>query len=398
MKSILSILLVICSLFATAQIVQIPDSNFKYYLLRHSNPVIDINHDNEIQTSEAWRATQLTIFGNVGSARPIYDIQGLEAFVYVQTLNLEIANDTLVLPTLPRLTSFRGGGSVVTHFDASASAAIEQLTLSARLSNLDLRALPKLRGLSCPANILETIQFGNADSLRTINCGNNSFTSLDLRACRNLTTLDVMNCYYLTDLNLSGLSKMNLLYITGLMSLRSLDLTGCAALQQISTGVQAPVLEEIKMTGCTALNNFYLADSKVQSLDFSSSPNLKYLQASSQYLNHLNLKNGSALIFFDIRCRDSVNVCVDEFEADTLTQYFARSHAFTNISPYCSIYSGGNYNTIKGFVRVDVNTNGCDTLDRGVRQVPVRFTDGNAVSTVRYSANNGEFVNYVYAG
>ena len=56
-------ILLLVTLTAKAQIVDIPDTNFKNALLNH-DPIIDINNDGEIQESEAESVTVLRMVNN----------------------------------------------------------------------------------------------------------------------------------------------------------------------------------------------------------------------------------------------------------------------------------------------------------------------------------------------
>src|SRR5690606_36300480 len=80
MKHILLTLALLASFAGSAQIVNVPDANFKNALLNH-NPVIDTNGDGEIQVSEA--AVTLGLFL---TQKNISDMTGIEAFVNIQEL------------------------------------------------------------------------------------------------------------------------------------------------------------------------------------------------------------------------------------------------------------------------------------------------------------------------
>jgi len=79
--------------FANAQIVNIPDQNFKNYLL--ANAAINTNGDSEIQLSEAQAFTGEIICNNKGIA----DLTGIEAFVNLTTLHCY--NNSLTARTTP---------------------------------------------------------------------------------------------------------------------------------------------------------------------------------------------------------------------------------------------------------------------------------------------------------
>ncbi|MCG2418401.1 hypothetical protein K8089_05145 [Aequorivita sp. F47161] len=79
MKHLLLTLIFLSSFFASAQIVNIPDANFKNALLNH-NPVIDTNGDGEIQVSEAEVVTQLGYLTELRD-KGIENLTGIEAFI-----------------------------------------------------------------------------------------------------------------------------------------------------------------------------------------------------------------------------------------------------------------------------------------------------------------------------
>ena len=76
------------STLSHAQIVTIPDSSFKAYLL--SQTAINTNGDNEIQTSEAIAFTDTINCLGLG----IHDLTGIEAFVNITALNCFFNNLT----------------------------------------------------------------------------------------------------------------------------------------------------------------------------------------------------------------------------------------------------------------------------------------------------------------
>jgi Leucine-rich repeat (LRR) protein len=79
MKNILLLLLVL-PIISFKQIVNIPDANFKAYLVR--NTAINTNGDTEIQVSEASSFNDTIDF----SAQEISDLTGIEAFTALTTL------------------------------------------------------------------------------------------------------------------------------------------------------------------------------------------------------------------------------------------------------------------------------------------------------------------------
>src|SRR5690606_10018871 len=90
MKHILLTLALLASFAGSAQIVNIPDANFKTALLNHNLP-IDTNGDGEIQFSEAEIVTHLVL-----ATKNITDLTGIQAFINVENLNLYQNNLTSI--------------------------------------------------------------------------------------------------------------------------------------------------------------------------------------------------------------------------------------------------------------------------------------------------------------
>ncbi|AXG73180.1 T9SS C-terminal target domain-containing protein [Flavobacterium arcticum] len=106
----LIIILLIASGIAQAQIIDIPDPNFKNALLTsgvvkdgdNNNIILDSNNDNEIQESEALQAAWLDI-----SNLNITSLDGIEYFVNLEFINCTACPITeLDLSAAPNLTSF----------------------------------------------------------------------------------------------------------------------------------------------------------------------------------------------------------------------------------------------------------------------------------------------------
>ena len=81
MKQLLVGALLLLGVSVKAQIVNIPDANFKNALLNH-DPVIDINNDGEISYAEAegYTGKIVVLFRNIS------DLTGIEAFVNLTEL------------------------------------------------------------------------------------------------------------------------------------------------------------------------------------------------------------------------------------------------------------------------------------------------------------------------
>ncbi len=155
--SILFLFLSILTAYSSAQIVNIPDANFKAYLVGDTS--INTNGNSEIEVSEA------TAFnGNIQcSYMNISDLTGIEAFVNLTVLSCH--NNSL--------------------------------------TNLDLSSNSALYRISCYNNSLTSLNVNNNTALFELYCDNNSLIGLDLSTN---TSLQYLTCYNnsLTNLNIAN--------------------------------------------------------------------------------------------------------------------------------------------------------------------------------------------------
>ena len=182
MKTIFLITTVIFVVNINAQIVNIPDANFKTYLVEHP---LNSNNDSEIQVSEA------SVFGGYMDCRSrnISNLTGIEAF------------------------------TSLTYLDCSVN----------QLTSLDVSQNTALTGLNCGSNIILTsIDVSGANSLTILDCSSNQLTSLDVS--QNTALIDLF-CYnnQLTSLDVSQNTALTGLYCS-VNPLTSLDVSQNTAL------------------------------------------------------------------------------------------------------------------------------------------------------------------------
>jgi Leucine-rich repeat (LRR) protein len=218
--------LLICTFSVlTAQNVNIPDVNFKSYLL--SEKAININGDSEIQTTEA-----AAFVGHINvSNLSISDLTGIEAFTSLKVLNC--FNNQLTTIDLSGNTSLQSlycNNNQITSLDLSANINLFQLqcnhnqlttlNLSANtalkyvycqensLNTLNVIGLSKLAILYCANNNLSTINISDNDSLVELDISYNNITSLNLVECKKLQVINVKE-NELTTFNTMANSKLN---------------------------------------------------------------------------------------------------------------------------------------------------------------------------------------------
>ncbi len=193
------------------QVVNIPDANFKAFLVTN----YDTSHDGEISPVEAEAVTGLMDCGNLG----LVDLTGISAFINLE--RLYCGNNQLTsLPNLSSLTNLERlycySNQLTSLPDLSSLTNLEWLYCCYnQLTSLpDLTALTNLEKLSCCLNQLTSLPYLNAlTNLETLDCVANQLTSLpDLVALINLRVLYCSN-NLLTNLpDLSALTNLTWLY------------------------------------------------------------------------------------------------------------------------------------------------------------------------------------------
>lgn len=391
-KSYITVLLMLFALVANAQIVNIPDANFKAKLLANtSSPVaynaanapidVDANNDDEIQLSEAALVYKLVI-----NSTGIVSLEGINSFVNLRelyALQNEITAADLNLPLL------------------------EVLFLNTNnLSALDLS--------NCPA--LEFLEVG----------GNPSMTSLNVSQCLNL---DKLIAYYTgitgdfdfsqmtlseLDFEMTNVSSVTMGGVVENGSYRftspqmtSLDFVSPDTKVQIFR-VSAPLTSlNIALAGVSI---FDVSHTDLSSVDFSNvtfgntTDNDLEDSASLHYnsnLTYLNVKNGSV---------DGINlsqgnpnltyICADDliaFGTTTEAEMYAGSGDWT-VSSYCSFQPGGDFNTIAGAVTLDTDGSGCESSNPVVPSVKMVLSDQSGVLGQTYTNANGQYVSYIPTG
>src|SRR5690606_34691042 len=194
MKKLLQITVAYFALAAfnpvSAQIVNIPDNNFKQKLLTSStgndvakdvdgnNMKIDVNNDGEIQESEALNVYELRI-----DSSSIADLTGIEAFTNLTFLYCSFNNLEAI--------------------DVSNNTNLVDLVcISNDLTAIDVSNNTNLVNLACDSNDLTAIDLSNNVNLYYVGIGNNDISSLDFSNNPSLGYFYAANNPNLSSINL----------------------------------------------------------------------------------------------------------------------------------------------------------------------------------------------------
>lgn len=233
MKLYIASLFFLIGLALSAQIVTIPDADFKSALV---NDIVvdtdgdgspdadaDINNDGEIQESEALAVIYLYV-----NDKNISNLTGIEEFT---NLVLLFADDNL-------------------------------------LSQVDISNNLVLRFLSIQFNLLESIDVSNNASLSLLDVMENKLDILDVTNNLDLITLD---CRY--------------------NAIQTLDVSQNFALERLFCSYN--LIAELDVSSSLQLSSLTCRNNQITSLDVSSNYYLELLSASNNNLQNLNLANNN---------------------------------------------------------------------------------------------------------
>lgn len=193
-KQLLFFLLIIASI-SNAQIVDIPDADFKNYLLNYSNYpygfVIDTNDDDEIQETEALAVTDLNLVQS--DSAPFVSIEGIQSFTNLETLQVAGTIPTIDLSGLSSLTFLYITDPALESLNITGLTALNQIDLAMpALISLDISSLLNLQLLQITqADDLTSLIVGDNNMLESVWLSSSSLQELDLSGCPNINSLNI---------------------------------------------------------------------------------------------------------------------------------------------------------------------------------------------------------------
>lgn len=386
MKRILY-LLILFSGVINAQIVNIPDANFKakllsansgnsvasidepylegsfWYVDNHSR--IDLNLDGEIQVSEAQQIKWLEIRN-----ADIQDLTGIEFFTNLEYLDLY--NNLIVDLDVNSLTSLKVlycNYNLLTSLNVTDNNNLLDLRCQANeLTNINLVGLENLEILLCNSNQLISLDVSSLSNLKVLDCNLNQLSTMDFS---DLFFIEEIKCQnnFLQSLDFSDLSNLRVLYCN-FNQLTSLNVDNCLSLQLLRCD-----------------------QNQLQSVDVSTCLNLSSIDCSGNQLDYLNIKNSNSnpmeLYFYN---NSNIQyICSDDDDIQMVEQRidFYGYTSFCHVNSYCNFTPGGNFNTIVGQIQFDEDNNGCDVNDGGFPNVRINITDGTETGASFSNVNGG---------
>ncbi|MGB3343659.1 MAG: hypothetical protein WBA61_07090, partial [Aequorivita sp.] len=171
--------------FLHAQIVNIPDVNFKNALIEAG---VDTNGDGEIQISEAEAVINLNVNG-----KDISSLEGIESFVNIVYLKCSSNNlVTLDMSQNPNLQRLDCDWNQLTVLEISENINLQRLSFDHNMINsIDISQNLNLEVLTCGNNLIDQLDLSQNNSLKYLWCEDSQLTSLNI-ANGNNHNMDTM--------------------------------------------------------------------------------------------------------------------------------------------------------------------------------------------------------------
>ena len=326
------------SIIGNAQIVNIPDADFKSELIYNQDNPIDTNNDGEIQVSEALAVSSLQI--GINPTLNIQDLTGISAFsnLIVLGCNERLVNVTSIdLSTFSALQTLTVSRIPITALDVSSLVSLQNLIIyETDIISFNVSGLTNLTNITLNENTFQSLTLSDLPNLQDVQLyNNNSLTSLVFTATPQIKNLGCDSCTALTSVNLSGLSQLENLSVTS-SGLTSLDVSGLSNLKSLFC-FQSYSLTSLITTGATAMITLHCENTNLTSLDVSAMTGLQELYCNHDInwspenrLTALNLSGLTQLI--NVNCEGNNIPSLDVSSSTNLTGLNCARNLITNLN------------------------------------------------------------------
>ncbi|MCL7754316.1 T9SS type A sorting domain-containing protein [Polaribacter sp. Z022] len=223
--SLICLFFIVTHLTFSQSVVNIPDSNFKNYLLEHSS--INTNNDSEIQISEAQSFTGKIDIKGSGKleSQKVKDLTGLEAFTTLTAIDCSFNGLTQIdVSKNIELIDLHCHNNELSSIDVTKNINLEELEcFNNKITSLDVTKNVELVKLWCTNNLLTNIDVTQNTRLRLFEIEENQFTSLDVTKNIQLTTL-VISRNNFTSIDISNNTQLLTFYARA-NDLKSIDIS-----------------------------------------------------------------------------------------------------------------------------------------------------------------------------
>ena len=400
-----------------------------FYDLGSSGNTFDLSHFyilKEITFSKGWNTTVPNISSIIG-----YFTQLKKLHIYPLFNNIDYNQ-------FPSLEDFSINTSTISNINFPFWGLLKKLNLYLNnvYQTVNLGQNGNLTSLNI-SNLYSPLLIGNNNNLINVTISGGSQSELNFSGATNIQNLKIQANSYLpylnlrklilgnnvslkkliiynryeldsyseniTDLNLSNINTLDSIDIIGLNishlnignnpNIKLINYSG-KSLQKITIG-KTPQLRLLRLhrTGLVFPNN-YFTDLDLSGATYQGPALWEKLNLSGfDEIQTINLKNGVVEPKIKVISNNPVNFCLDD-DADEIffAKYWWEKPTGSNISPYCNFVPSGEYNTIKGIAKIDLNGTGCVTSGSFFSPLKIKSSINNDGYT--YNNSQGEYSFY----
>jgi len=420
------------SFLGFGQIINIPDVNFKNRLVNTNSVALgiggipnidaDLNNNGEIEVSEAAQFQTMHIDNS-----NIASLEGIQYFTNLK--NLFCNQNNLTALDFTNLTVLRSAqlknnqlSSVVGlgHSIESLELDNNQLTNTGFLANADsltyltlsgnqisaLTNMPTGLGIFfCNQNQLTSIDLSTMPMLHQLECSGNQLSSLDI-SNHSIDYLDFSH----NQIASIDLSNQPLFYLNaGYNLLTDLQFPATANFTEGGLNISGNLYTTIDLPA-GYIGSFICENTQLTSLVlppdnvFDAEP---YQVRYNAHLEYVNAKNSGLCIYDpDWVCMMQITdnpvlhyMCVSEslLQSQATLDYMSLYNDPNMIfSSYCDFTPGGQYNSLTGNIKLDLDANGCGVADANINYLPINVTNGTNPVGATYSNIQGNYTVFTY--
>ena len=375
-KIILSVLtLLAISTTVNAQNVNIPDANFKNWLLNNTN--LNTNGDLEVQLSEA---NNYSLAINVGSLS-ISDLTGIEEFINAVQLNcsgnqltsLDVSNN----PNLNLLNCSNNDLSSLDMRNISTSTLFNSSSFNATgNSNLTCISVDNVSGAqstwtnldaqtsfstNCPPPCTVTIPDANFKAYLVGNTAINTNGDTEIQCSEATAFTGTISCNNMSISDLTGIEEfINLTELSfGTNNITQVDLSNNTALSSLICYQNS--LTSLTLTNNIALNHLNYDQNSITTIDLSSNLSLQTLRCANNSITSLDVSGLPALYLIHCSHNSLINLNVANGNNTNINNGFFFAHVNPNLT--CIevddvTYSTTNWTTIDPASSFSLNCGG----------------------------------------
>ena len=374
---------------ASAQIISFPDENFKARLLQpdtafnENHDVLDIdpNHDGEIESSEIVEVFWLDV-----SSGNISDLTGISNFSALKVL---VCNN-----------------NSLTSLDLGDSLSLRALNAAHNtLNSINVHLDQTVGGFDLSYNNLTAFDVESANYSDIFDLSHNQLTSLEITDSKfdyfnvshnNITSIEVngtVEAHFTADFRNNqfaplDLSNFDLRFSTVYLGNNPVDVVIFG--QGPDNIYYSSLNTYFDLGGFSAITD---CDPEITgNLVITDSPNLSYFSLKNGF-DHTELTCNEGGTIFQIpslrldisNCPELSFICVDESEKPYIENSIEMLGLQNQIqvNSYCSFTPGGQFYTVKGQARLDLDLNGCNDSDIGLAGLNFNITNGPYAGSFR---------------